>query len=116
MLASPSPPMPGMHSGIDVTNQVLVAAFRTALMHQGQVAMLILATVAVICISVRELRPALVRRGTTGGSRLVSHAAEPPARRLLRLGFGLLWVFDGLLQAQPAMAAGLPGKVIAPAA
>ncbi len=35
---------------------------------------------------------------------------------VLRAGFGLLWVFDGILQAQPAMAAGLPGKVVAPAA
>ena len=41
---------------------------------------------------------------------------EPSGRKLLRIGFGLLWVFDGILQAQPAMAAGLPAKVIAPAA
>ena len=42
--------------------------------------------------------------------------AEPPGRRLLRIGFGLLWIFDGLLQAQPAMAAGLPSQVIGPTA
>src|SRR5215469_1262093 len=41
---------------------------------------------------------------------------EPKARRLLRLGFGLLWLFDGILQAQPRMAAGLPSQVIQPAA
>ena len=35
---------------------------------------------------------------------------------MLRIGFGLLWVFDGLLQAQPGMAAGLPSQVIEPAA
>ena len=35
---------------------------------------------------------------------------------MLRIGFGLLWVFDGILQAQPAMAVGLPSKIIEPAA
>ena len=35
---------------------------------------------------------------------------------MLRIGFGLLWVLDGLLQAQPRMAAGLPSQVIEPAA
>ncbi len=35
---------------------------------------------------------------------------------MLRIGFGLLWLFDGILQAQPQMAAGLPGKVIEPVA
>ena len=35
---------------------------------------------------------------------------------MLRIGFGLLWIFDGLLQAQPRMAAGLPSQVIEPAA
>jgi cytochrome oxidase Cu insertion factor (SCO1/SenC/PrrC family) len=40
---------------------------------------------------------------------------EPRGRRVLRIGFGVLWLFDGLLQAQPQMAAGLPSQVIAPA-
>ncbi|MCW2934804.1 MAG: hypothetical protein JWM19_5766 [Actinomycetia bacterium] len=43
---------------------------------------------------------------------------QPPhqrGRRVLRIGFGVLWLFDGLLQAQPQMAAGLPSQVIAPA-
>ena len=35
---------------------------------------------------------------------------------MLRIGFGLLWLLDGLLQAQPGMAAGLPSQVIEPAA
>jgi cytochrome oxidase Cu insertion factor (SCO1/SenC/PrrC family) len=41
---------------------------------------------------------------------------EPGARRLLRVGFGALWLFDGILQAQPQMAGGLPSQVIQPAA
>jgi cytochrome oxidase Cu insertion factor (SCO1/SenC/PrrC family) len=35
---------------------------------------------------------------------------------VLRVGFGLLWVFDGILQAQPKMAIGLPSQVIEPTA
>jgi cytochrome oxidase Cu insertion factor (SCO1/SenC/PrrC family) len=37
-------------------------------------------------------------------------------RQLLRLGFGSLWIFDGILQAQPKMAIGLPSQVIQPIA
>jgi cytochrome oxidase Cu insertion factor (SCO1/SenC/PrrC family) len=38
---------------------------------------------------------------------------EPRWRAVLRIGFGLLWVIDGLLQAQPAMV-GLAAQVIKP--
>jgi cytochrome oxidase Cu insertion factor (SCO1/SenC/PrrC family) len=38
---------------------------------------------------------------------------EPRWRAVLRIGFGLLWVIDGLLQAQPAMV-GLATQVIKP--
>jgi len=52
--------------------------------------------------------------GRAGAQR--TRPAEPAGRALLRLGFGLLWIFDGILQAQPAMAVGLPSKVIEPTA
>ncbi|HEX9066150.1 MAG TPA: hypothetical protein VF843_13670, partial [Streptosporangiaceae bacterium] len=106
--------MPGMHSGLDLTNAVLVTAFRSALLRQALTALLVLATLAILWASLREWRPGLVRRPAAG----TPAAAEPEAagRRLLRIGFGVLWVFDGILQAQPAMAAGLPGQVMAPAA
>ncbi len=35
---------------------------------------------------------------------------------MLRIGFGVLWIFDGMLQAQPDMAAGLPSQTIEPTA
>ena len=35
---------------------------------------------------------------------------------LLRISFGILWIFDGILQAQSAMPLGLPSQVIQPAA
>ena len=42
--------------------------------------------------------------------------AEPAWRQLLRTGFGILWLLDGILQAQPQMAIGLPSQVIQPTA
>ena len=55
--------MPGMHSGLNVTNSVLVDAFRSALMHQGLVALLILASLAVFWTTFREWLPKLRAAG-----------------------------------------------------
>jgi len=41
-------------------------------------------------------------------------AAEAPARRLLRICLGLLWVIDGLLQVQPGMPDQFTQRVVAP--
>ena len=41
-------------------------------------------------------------------------APEPVARRILRVGFGVLWLVDGLLQVQPSMPIGLPTQVVQP--
>jgi len=100
--------MPGMNSGLNSDNPTLVAAFRSALLHQGLYVLLVFAVLAVAWVSAREwLRPA----------RSAPPAAPEPAwRQLLRIGFGVIWIFDGLLQAQPAMAAGLPSQVIEPTA
>ena len=102
--------MPGMNSGLNVTNPVLVAAFRAALLHQGIIAAIVLGAFAVAWASARELFGVPPSRAGLAG------AAEPAARRLLRISFGIIWIFDGLLQAQPAMAAGLPSQVIEPTA
>jgi cytochrome oxidase Cu insertion factor (SCO1/SenC/PrrC family) len=106
--------MPGMKSGLSDTNPVIVAAFKAALLHQGLIITAVLALLGLAWLAAREF-------GSAGGFRLArpslrAAAPEPAARRLLRTGFGILWVFDGLLQAQPAMAAGLPSQVIAPGA
>jgi hypothetical protein len=100
--------MPGMNSGLDATDPVVVAAFRAALIHQGIIALLIFGLISAVWAGARAwLTPS---RGTAGGAvgPAAAWAAEPAGRRLLRIGFGLLWIFDGMLQAQPAMAAGLP--------
>jgi cytochrome oxidase Cu insertion factor (SCO1/SenC/PrrC family) len=56
------------------------------------------------------------RQDWRGWLSAVRGPGEAPARTVLRVGFGLLWVLDGFLQAQPQMAGGLPGQVIEPAA
>ena len=100
-----------MNPGLSNTNPILIAAFRAALVHQGLIAAALLAVLALAWVTVRELSRAARQAGFTA-----AWSAEPAARRLLRIGFGILWLFDGLLQAQPAMAAGLPSGVIKPAA
>ena len=108
--------MPGMNPGLDANDQVVVAAFRAALIHQGMVALLIFAlAVAVWAAAGRWFSPVSGAAGKATG-RAAAWVAEPAGRRLPRIGFGLLWIFDGLLQAQPAMAAGLPSQVIEPTA
>ena len=103
--------MPGMGSILQLTNPIVVAAFRAALLHQGIVALLMFFLLALLWVSVREWIPST----RTGGASATA-AAEPRARRLLRISFGVLWIFDGILQAQPAMPLGLPSQVLQPAA
>ena len=109
--------MPGMNSGINANDPTVVAAFRAALVHQGLIALAIFVLVALAWASSKAWLPvrSAETAGPAGGPGL-AWSLEPAARRLLRIGFGLLWVFDGILQAQPAMAAGLPSQVIEPTA
>jgi cytochrome oxidase Cu insertion factor (SCO1/SenC/PrrC family) len=98
-----------MNSGLSPADPTLVAAFRSALLHQGVIALLIIAFLALLW--------ATARTWVTRGSRTGRPAAgEARGRRLLRVGFGLLWILDGILQAQPKMAGGLAAQVIEPIA
>jgi cytochrome oxidase Cu insertion factor (SCO1/SenC/PrrC family) len=111
--------VPGMNSGLSPSDPVLVAAFRSALLHQGAIALLIIAFLWLAWVTARTWQPA--GPATKGGqwARRVSAKAGPPeapARQLLRVGFGVLWIFDGILQAQPKMAGGLATQVIEPIA
>ena len=103
--------MPGMNSGLSPGDPILVAAFRSALLHQGAIAALMLAFLWLLWATARTWRPA-------AASSAMSRAAiaEPRGRWLLRTGFGVLWIFDGILQAQPKMAGGLATQVIEPTA
>jgi cytochrome oxidase Cu insertion factor (SCO1/SenC/PrrC family) len=114
--------MPGMNSGLSDTNPIIVAAFKAALLRQGLIVLVLLLVLGLAWIGAREWVPEARRArgqlwsaaglGPVTGSR----PAEPRWRRVLRISFGILWIFDGILQAQAAMPAGLPAQVIQPAA
>ena len=99
--------MPGMNSGLSPDDPTLVAAFRSALLHQGLIA---------AAVFVLLLRAWGASRNWVPAAAGPAPAAEPRGRQVLRIGFGLLWLLDGILQAQPKMAGGLPSQVIEPAA
>jgi cytochrome oxidase Cu insertion factor (SCO1/SenC/PrrC family) len=94
--------MPGMNSGPGPASSILIAAFRSALLQQALIVTLIFVFV---------LSTWAVVRTAIGGQRADAGWREPRSRQLLRIGFGALWVFDGLLQAQPQMAAGMPAQL-----
>ncbi len=103
--------MPGMNSGLNADDPTLVAAFRSALLHQLGVIAAIFVVLLLAYWAVRSRRTAADQRPYQPGP-----AAEPNARRVLRVAFGVLWIVDGILQAQPRMVVGLPSLVIQPAA
>jgi cytochrome oxidase Cu insertion factor (SCO1/SenC/PrrC family) len=154
--------VPGMNTGLSPDDPTLVAAFRSALLHQGVIALLILAFLWLAWATLRtwritapkaasgeaaetasaadagessETAPTAATQGTsasrgtrsaggtpaTGGFRAAfgldgGGLKEAKGRRLLRIGFGLIWILDGILQAQPKMASGLASQVIEPTA
>ena len=104
-----------MNSGLNPADPTLVAAFRSALFHQGAIALIAIVFLWLIWATARTWRvaPPAAKGGeasTAGGK------PEARGRRLLRIGFGVLWIFDGILQAQPKMAGGLASQVIEPTA
>jgi cytochrome oxidase Cu insertion factor (SCO1/SenC/PrrC family) len=102
-----------MGSTLQLNNPTVVAAFRSALIHQGIIALLIFFLLAMLWVSVREWVPG---SRTSFGSPAGGRPAEPRGRQLIRIGFGVLWILDGLLQAQPAMPLGLATNVTEPSA
>jgi cytochrome oxidase Cu insertion factor (SCO1/SenC/PrrC family) len=88
-----------MNSGPSPASPILVSAFRSALLHQSLIIALIFILVLIAWGASRT---------ATGAHSAAPTWREPRARKVLRIGFGLLWLFDGLLQAQPQMAGGLP--------
>ena len=169
--------MPGMKTGLSPADPALVAAFRSALLHQAAIALLIIVFLGLLWATARAWR--LTTAGAKPGASSTaaaseaaeaghtSEAAESPAaggspaaagtsaggtwagggpwagrgtrrdggtgeapdrpprragireprgRSLLRVGFGLIWILDGILQAQPKMAGGLAAQVMQPIA
>lgn len=106
--------MSGMDTGLEASDPTIVAAFHNELLRQGLVILLIVAFAGAVWVLLRSLQLA---RGGSSQSRAprFSHP-EPAGRRVLRISFGLLWLFDGVLQSQPAMPLGMVPQVIQPTA
>jgi cytochrome oxidase Cu insertion factor (SCO1/SenC/PrrC family) len=102
--------MQGMGGSVSADNPIIVSAFHQALRDQGLIVLVLVATALL----------AWTWMMANGGPR--SLAGDPPAwvehpaRRVLRIGFGFLWVLDGVLQTQQSMPIGLPSDVVQPAA
>jgi cytochrome oxidase Cu insertion factor (SCO1/SenC/PrrC family) len=118
-----------MGVALQADNSTIVSAFRSALLHQGLVVLLVVALVLMAWNAMRALalrravssaEAARVAGGLSASLPMAGagreEAPEPPARRVLRVGFGLLWILDGVLQGQIAMPLGLPTEVVQPAA
>lgn len=109
--------MPGMGRSLQTGNSLIVSTFHSALLHQ----LLIVLLVVIVCaLGFNVVRTVQYRRlrasGQTAFPPMPATTAEPMARRVVRVGFGCLWIFDGLLQLQASMPLGLPSGVIQPAA
>jgi len=100
-----------MNSGLNPASPILVSAFRSALLQQWLIIALI---IAALLIAWGAARTAIF--GSMAGAPAPGRWREPRARLVLRVGFGVIWLFDGILQAQPQMAGGLADQVIRPAA
>jgi len=110
--------MPGMGRALQSGNSVIVDAFHAALFHQLLLVLLVAAALAIGFNIVRTLQHRRLKTHDVPTVALSTRRAnpEPIARQVLRIGFGLLWVFDGLLQLQSAMPLALPTSVIQPSA
>jgi cytochrome oxidase Cu insertion factor (SCO1/SenC/PrrC family) len=98
-------------------SSVIIHDFHSTLLRQFVLILLVLLLLFVAWNGIRTLqyRRAVATGGQFPPPRSVL-APEPPARRLLRIGFGTVWIVDGLLQLQAAMPLGLPSQVLKPAA
>ncbi len=107
-----------MGRSLQTGNSLVVSSFHSALLHQLLVVLLVVVLSAVAFNLVRTIQYRRLREHgiTSFPASSPSRAPEALARRVLRIGFGCLWVLDGLLQLQSSMPLGLPSNVIQPAA
>lgn len=111
--------MSGMGTSLSTNNPAIVSAFQASLLKQGLV---VLCLVALVALAWNIQRAAQFRRAQAAGTgSLITVASsdypgEPAGRRLLRVAFGLIWVVDGILQAQISMPLGMGPLVVQPAA
>jgi cytochrome oxidase Cu insertion factor (SCO1/SenC/PrrC family) len=109
--------MPGMSTGLSTNNPNVVSAFQSTLLHQGLVVLVILAVVLTAWNLLRSVQLRQAKAAAEGARAVPSeYSPEPAARQLLRISFGIIWIFDGVLQAQASMPLGMAPQVIEPAA
>jgi cytochrome oxidase Cu insertion factor (SCO1/SenC/PrrC family) len=110
--------MPGMGTFLQTKNPVVVSTFHTALLHQMLLIGLVLVFLSLIWNILRttQYRRSVASGAIAAGNNAIPITPEPVARRVLRIGFGLLWILDALLQLQSAMPLGLPPSVLQPSA
>jgi cytochrome oxidase Cu insertion factor (SCO1/SenC/PrrC family) len=110
--------MSGMGGSLNTNNPTITSAFQTAIVHQ---ALLLVLVAAVLALAWNVLRTVQYRATLRPGPRPLPaprppQSPEAPGRRVLRIGFGVVWLFDGLLQVQNSMPLGLPSGAFQPAA
>jgi len=102
--------LPGTNGGPPANSPTVISAFHSALLHQ----VIAIAVIAFILLTAGKLFRSVQSRSAK--TRLALPAGEtdlePSARRLLRIAFGLLWIFDGLLESQSSMPLGMTAKVM----
>ncbi|MCU1489893.1 MAG: hypothetical protein JWM85_1298 [Acidimicrobiaceae bacterium] len=115
--------MPGMGGALQLQNPTIVLAFRAALRRDLLIVLVLAALVALSWNVLRASQLRLATRAANGGGGPTAPALAPewsapeaPARRVLRIAFGLLWLLDGILQIQSAIPVGLASQVMTPAA
>ena len=99
--------MPGMgRNNVSISNQIVVSLFR----HSIYVSSVywIIALALVLLLAATMLRRLNTFNLSSAGLR------EPRARTYLRIAFGVIWLFDGILQFQPSMPLGLANDVVEP--
>ncbi|MGA7835372.1 MAG: SCO family protein [Acidimicrobiales bacterium] len=99
--------MGGMfHNNVSLTNNLVVTVFRHHLYAT--------AVYWIIGIGLVLLLGATLLRRLNRFNLTREGLSEPRARTFLRIAFGCIWVFDGILQFQPGMPLGLANNVVQP--
>ena len=110
--------MPGMGRSLQTGNSLIVSSFHSAMLHQFLIVLVVVVLCGLAFNIVRTVQYRRLRESPDAAfpAKPSDSIPEPTARRLLRIGFGCLWIFDGLLQVQSSMPLGLPSGVIQPSA
>ncbi len=99
--------MPGMgRNNVSLTNNLVVSLFRHHLY--------VTSIYWIIGIGLVLLLGATLLRRLNRFNLSSAGLSEPRARTYLRIAFGCIWVFDGILQFQPGMPLGLASGVVQP--